>query len=275
MWFADHRFLLVSDIPNDRILRVTEAGEVSVFRQPAGFPNGHFRDLQGRLVGCSHLRRSITRTELDGSVTTLVDHFNGKRLNSPNDVVVKRDGTIWFSDPTYGIETDFEGEKQTPELPAAVYCLDPATGRLTCVADDFIGPNGLCFSPDEHLLYVVETGDQWAAEPKHHIRVFEVDVGGAGGAGNATPRLHGGRFFYRVDKGSSDGIRCDDEGNVWSGAGDGVHCIAPSGDLLGKIIVPAGVSNLCFGGRMNSRLFMCAGHSLYALTVNRRGCNRP
>lgn len=269
VWFADHRLLIVSDIPNDRMLRITEAGEVSVFREPAGYPNGHFRDRQGRLVGCSHLRRSITRTELDGTVTTLVDHFDGKRLNSPNDVVVKRDGTIWFTDPPYGIETDFEGEKQVAELPPSVYCFDPASGRLACVADDFTGPNGLCFSPDERHLYVVDSGDQWAATPEHHIRVFEVEAEGA------TARLQGGRFFYRVDVGHSDGIRCDAEGNLWSAAGDGVHCIASSGDLLGKIMMPSTVSNLCFGGRMNSRLFMCAGHALYALTVNRRGCTWP
>ena len=256
VWFADHRVVLVSDLPNDRILRVTEAAEVSVYRSPSGFANGHTRDRQGRLVGCSHLNRSIVRTALDGRLETLVDRYQGKRLNAPNDLVVKSDGTIWFTDPHYGIETDFEGEKQVPELPPSVYCFDPADGRLTLVADDFDGPNGLAFSPDERRLYVSETGTQFAPSPRRYLRVFDVDASRA--------QLHGGRVFHSVAPGYSDGFRCDSAGNVWSGAGDGVHCIAPSGDLLGKIFTPAPVSNLCFGGRMNARLFLCAGDSLNA-----------
>lgn len=267
VWFGDQGLLLVSDLPNDRILRVTEAGEVSVYRQPAGFVNGQTRDREGRLVACSHLHRSITRTGLDGVVETLVDRYRGKRLNAPNDIVVKRDGTIWFTDPPYGTQSDYEGEKQVPELPAAVYCFDPRDATLTQVADDFDGPNGLAFSPDESRLYVAESGHQFAAQPKRHIRVFTVD-----GAG---PRLHDGRLFHTVSPGYADGFRCDEEGNLWSSAGDGVHCIAPSGDLLGKIAVPHAVTNLCFGGRMRARLFLCAGDTLYALSVNRRGAGWP
>lgn len=266
-WFADHQLLLVSDIPNDRILRVTEAGQVSIFRQPAGFPNGHTRDRAGRLIGCSHLYRSIARTELDGTLTTLVDRYQGKRLNAPNDVVVKSDGTIWFTDPHYGIETDYEGVKQEPELPPSVYRFDPRDATLTLVADDFDGPNGLCFSPDERRLYVSESGTQFVPDPRRHIRVFDVEPDSA--------CLRNGRVFHTVSPGYADGFRCDTEGNVWSGAADGVHCIAASGALLGKIFVPSAVSNLCFGGRQRSRLFLCAGDTLYALSVNRRGCQTP
>jgi gluconolactonase len=269
VWFADQNVLLVSDIPNDRILRVTEAAEVSVFRRPAGFPNGHARDREGRLIGCSHLNRAITRTELDGTVTTLVSRFHGKRLNSPNDVVVKSDGTIWFTDPLYGIQTDYEGERQASELPPSVYCFAPTSAELTLVADDFEGPNGIAFSPDESRLYVSETGDQFAQSPRRHIRVFDVEET------QGVSRLCRGRVFHAVSPGYADGFRCDVEGNVWSGAGDGVHCLDASGALLGKIALPAAVSNLCFGGRLRSRLFLCAGTVLYALTVNRRGSAAP
>jgi gluconolactonase len=269
VWFADHSVLLVSDLPNDRMLRLTEAGDVSVFRQPAGYANGHTRDLEGRLIGCSHLHRSVTRTEPDGTVVTLVDRYQGKRLNSPNDVVAKRDGTIWFTDPLYGIQTDYEGEKQAAELPPSVYRYDPRDASLTLVADDFEGPNGLCFSPDERKLYVCETGDQFAAAPTRHIRVFDV----AQPSGERL--LRGGGVFHRVTPGYADGIRCDTDGNLWTGAADGVHCIDASGSLLGKILVPYAVANLCFGGRLRSRLFLCAGSTLYALTVNRRGCASP
>jgi gluconolactonase len=267
VWFADHQCLLVSDLPNDRILRWTPSGGVSVFRQPSDFANGHARDRQGRLLGCSHKGRAITRTELDGTRTVLADRYRDKRLNSPNDIVCKSDGTIWFSDPLYGINTDYEGGKQDSELPAFLYRLDPGDGSLRVVADDFQGPNGLAFSPDERLLYVCETGLQFAPDPVRHIRVFDVVEGGAG--------LANGRIFHTVAPGFADGIRCDEEGNVWSSAGDGVHCIHPSGALLGKILVPSTVSNLAFGGRNRSRLFLCASHTLYAIYVNKRGAVRP
>lgn len=265
VWFADGDCLLVSDLPNDRILRWTESGGVSVFRQPSGFANGHTRDRQGRLVGCSHRRRCITRTELDGTITTLADRYRGKRLNSPNDVVCRSDGSIWFTDPIYGISTDYEGGKQAPELPPAVYRLDPGTGGLDVVADDFEGPNGIAFSPDERLLYVSESGGQFDPDPVQCIRVFDVEDG----------RLRDGRVFHKVMPGYADGFRLDEDGNVWSGAADGVHCIAPDGTKLGVVKVPFRVSNLTFGGRNRARLFICASHTLFAIYTNQRGAERP
>jgi gluconolactonase len=267
VWFADMQCLLFSDIPNDRIMRWSEAGGIEVFRRPAGFPNGQTRDRQGRLITCSHQGRCVLRTEIDGEVTILADRFEGKRLNSPNDVVVKSDGTIWFSDPPYGIQTDYEGGKQESELPARVYRWDPRDGALTIVADDFDGPNGLCFSPDERRLYISDTGVQFADDPIEHIRVFDVDGDGQ--------TLRNGRVFHKVSSRNADGFRCDEDGNVWSSAGDGVHCIDPSGALLGKIKVPSGVGNLTFGGRYRSRLFLCASHTLYAIYTNQRGAQRP
>ncbi|HET9190135.1 MAG TPA: SMP-30/gluconolactonase/LRE family protein [Rudaea sp.] len=267
VWFADMQCLLFSDIPNDRIMRWTASGGASVFRQPSRFANGHTRDREGRLIGCLHGGRAIVRTELDGSITTLVDRFEGKRLNSPNDVVVKSDGTIWFSDPTYGISRDYEGEKQASELRPNLYRFDPRDGRLSIAADDFDGPNGLCFSPDEKLLYVVESGTPFASERKQYIRVFDVSDDGA--------QLRNARIFHKVEPGMADGIRCDEDGNIWSSAGDGVHCIAPDGALIGRIKVPCTVSNLCFGDRHYSRLFLCASQTLYAIWINRRGAQRP
>lgn len=266
VWFADHDCLYVSDIPNDRILRWSEHGGVSVFRRPSEFANGHARDRQGRLIGCSHHDRCITRTELDGTVTVLASHFRGKRLNSPNDIVCKSDGTIWFSDPLYGISTDYEGGKQTSELPPALYRLDVSTGDLTIAANDFEGPNGLAFSPDERLLYVAESGGQFDREPRQYIRCFNVHEDG---------RISGGERFHKVLPGFTDGLRVDEKGNVWSSAADGVHCISPEGKLLGKILTPSLVSNLAFGGRNRSRLFLCASHRLMAIYTNVRGCVRP
>ena len=231
VWFADHETLLFSDIPNDRILRWSASGGVSVFREPAGFPNGHTRDRTGRLIGCSHLRRAVERTEINGNRTVLADRFNGHPLNSPNDVVVKSDGTVWFTDPIYGIQTNYEGAKAVPELPATVYRFDPRNGALDCVSDEFEGPNGLCFSPDEKRLYVSETGDQFAAQPTRHLRVFDLDAEGQ--------RLKNGRLFHAVSPGYTDGFRCDEDGNIWSSAGDGVHCIDPTGALLGKLFTPS------------------------------------
>ncbi|HEV7439708.1 MAG TPA: SMP-30/gluconolactonase/LRE family protein [Methylobacterium sp.] len=263
VWFGDRDELLFSDLPNNRVMRWSEAGGLSVFREPSNFENGHARDREGRLISCSHRGRCITRTELDGRVTVLADRYRGKRLNAPNDIVCKSDGTIWFTDPPYGIQTDYEGGKQESELPATVYRLDPRDGSLTVVADDFEGPNGLCFSPDESLLYIAESGLQFVPDPVQHIRVFSVGEAG----------LKGGRVFHKVTPGFADGFRCDEDGNLWSSAADGVHCIDPSGALLGKIRVPATVSNLAFGGRNRSRLFLCASHTLYAIYVNRRGAH--
>lgn len=266
VWFADHDCLYVSDLPNDRVLRWSEHGGVSVFRQPAGFANGHARDMQGRLIGCSHHNRCITRVELAGTVTVLASHYRGKRLNSPNDIVCKADGSIWFTDPLYGINTDYEGGKQRSELPPALYRLDPSTGQLTIAADDFEGPNGLAFSPDERLLYVAETGRQFDRDPRQYIRRFRVHVDG---------RLSGGERFHKIEPGFADGFRVDEDGNIWSSAGDGVHCIDPDGKLLGKILTPNVVSNLAFGGRYRSRLFLCASQQLLAIYTNVRGCVRP
>jgi gluconolactonase len=266
VWFADHAALLFSDIPNDRIARWSETGGAQTFRQPSRFTNGQTRDRQGRLISCSHQDRCLYRTEYDGNLTVLIDRFEGRRLNSPNDVVVKSDDSIWFTDPAYGIMTDYQGFKAEAELPANVYRLDPGSGEATVVAGEFQGPNGLCFSPDEARLYISETGPMFDPDPVQHIAVF--DLGGDGA------RLAGGRVFHKVEPGAADGIRCDEEGAVWSGAADGVHCIAPSGELMGKILVPSPVSNLTFGGRAASRLFICASQSLYAIYLNRRGARR-
>ena len=267
VWFADLDCLLVSDIPNNRIMRWTDSGGISVFRQPSDYANGHTRDREGRLIGCSHWRRCVQRTELDGHITVLVDRYQGKRLNSPNDVIVKSDGTIWFSDPIAGIVTDYEGGKQVPELPPHLYRFNPKSGDLTVVADDILGPNGLCFSPDEHRLYVSDSGIPFAINPLQNLRVYDVSADGAS--------LSNGRVFFKVEPGFTDGLRCDEEGNVWSSAGDGVHCIDPFGNLLGKIKLPFVVSNLCFGGRYRSRLFICGSQTLYSIYVNRRGAQFP
>jgi gluconolactonase len=266
VWFADHECLYVSDIPNDQVLRWTEHGNVSVFRRPSGFANGHTRDTQGRLIGCSHQNRCVTRLELDGTWTVLASHYRGKRLNSPNDIVCRSDGSIWFSDPPYGISTDYEGGKQDAELPPTLYRLDATSRELVAAADDFDGPNGLAFSPDEKVLYVGETGRQFDPEPHQYIRRFDVAADG---------RLSGGDRFYKVDPGFADGFRTDEQGNIWSSAGDGVHCISPQGELLGKVLTGSVVSNLAFGGRNRSRLFICASQRLLAIYTNVRGGVRP
>jgi len=267
VWFGDGRFLLFSDIPNNSVLRWTEeTGSVSVFRSPSNYANGHTRDKQGRLLSCEHDSRCITRTETDGTVNVLVDRYQGLRLNAPNDVVVHTNGTIWFTDPGYGIMSNYEGHVDRFELPANVYCFDPVSGDLTVVVSDMARPNGLCFSPDERLLYIVDTG-QPAGTPGP-IRVFEVVDG---------KKLTNGRLFCDMGKGISDGIRCDTDGNVWAAAGwggegyDGVHVFAPDGKMIGKIVLPETCANLCFGCLKLNRLFMTASQSLYALYVNVQG----
>jgi gluconolactonase len=267
VWFGDLRLLLFSDIPNDRVMRWSERGGVEVFREPSNFENGHTRDREGRLISCSHGDRCVHRTEYDGRIVVLADRYRGKRLNSPNDVVVKSDGSVWFTDPLYGIQTDHEGGRRQSELPPAVYRFDPPSGAFDIVADDFGGPNGLCFSPDESRLYIADTGDALAADPERHVRVFDVAADGAS--------LAGGRVFHKVEPGNADGFRCDEYGNLWSSAADGVHCIDPSGALLGKVLVPQTVANLTFGGRNRSRLFVCASQSLYAIYLNCRGVQYP
>jgi gluconolactonase len=269
VWFGDGRYLLFSDIPNNRMLRwLEDTGEVSVFRSPSNYSNGNIRDREGRLLTCEHDSRRVTRTEHDGTITVLMDNFQGKKLNAPNDIVVHSDGAIWFTDPGYGIMSNYEGHKAAFELPAVVYRLDPKSREAIVVADDMIKPNGLCFSPDETKLYIVDTGEPKKAGDPHPIRVYDVVNG---------TRLQNGRLFADLSPGSSDGIRCDVDGNVWSAAGwgdekfNGVHVFAPDGKLIGKIHLPETCANLCFGGAKKNRLFMAASQSLYALYVGTEG----
>ena len=236
------------------------------FARPSDFANGHARDNQGRLLTCSHHGRCITRTELDGTITVLASHYRGKRLNSPNDITCHQDGSIWFSDPLYGIQTDYEGGKQEAELPPTLYRLDPGSLELTIAAYDFIGPNGLAFSPDGKWLYVSETGNQFSKNPHRLIRRFDVTNKGT---------LENPAQFATISSGYADGFCIDEQGNLWSSAGDGVHCLAPDGTLLGKITVGETVSNLCFGGRNHAQLFLCASQRLLAIYTNVRGCKRP
>jgi len=273
VWFADGRYLLFSDIPNNRMLRwLEETGEVTVFRSPSNYSNGNTRDRQGRMITCEHDTRRVTRTEYDGTITVLIDRFHDKKLNAPNDVAVHSDGAIWFSDPGYGIMSNYEGHKARFELPANVYRLDPKTGDATAVATDLDKPNGLCFSPDEKRLYIVDTGIPKRPGDPRPIRVYDV-VDGA--------RLRNGRMFANMSPGSSDGIRCDVDGNLWSAAGwaaegfNGVHVFAPDGTLIGKIHLPETCANLCFGGAKKNRLFMVASQSLYAVYVETQGAQTP
>jgi gluconolactonase len=263
-WFGAGRYLVWSDIPNDRMLRWDETdGSVSVFRQPAMNTNGHSVDLQGRLVSCEHRGRCISRTEHDGTRTVLAAQFEGKRFNSPNDVVVKSDGSIWFSDPSYGIDSEYEGDASPNEMGAQrVYRIDGSSGHITVAASDFVQPNGLAFSPDESLLYIVDTGATHRANGPHHVRRFQV-------AANGT--LSGGQMFATCPVGLYDGLRVDVHGNLWLSAGDGVHCHASDGTLLGKVLVPETVANLCFGGAKRNRMFICGTTSLYAVYLNTRG----
>ncbi|MGN6457306.1 MAG: SMP-30/gluconolactonase/LRE family protein [Achromobacter mucicolens] len=272
VWFGDGRYLLVSDIPNNRILRWDETtGEISVFRQPSNFSNGLARDRQGRLLSCEHLTRRVTRTEYDGSITVLADRFDGKPFNSPNDIVCQRNGASWFTDPPFGIGGHWEGDKATPELPHSVYRIDPANGRVTLALADLAGPNGLCFSPDEKVLYIVESRHQ----PNRVIWAFDVGTDGA----LTNKRLH----VDAQGPGAIDGIKCDEAGNLWCGWGsngsadakpeelDGVMVFNPAGKPIGHIRLPERCANLCFGGAKRNRLFMASSHSLYALYVETRG----
>jgi gluconolactonase len=266
VYFADGNYLVWSDIPNNRMLRWA-GGHVSVFRDFSNNSNGNTRDRQGRLITCEHGTRRVTRTEPDGSITVLVDQFQGKKLNSPNDVVVKSDGTVWFTDPPYGILSDYEGHVAEGEYGGCyVFRFDPATGALDAVVEDFNKPNGIAFSPDESKLYLVDTGRSHSPDGEHHIRVFSVDNQG---------RVSGGEVFAEVSPGIPDGLRVDLHGNIWTSAGDGVQCYAPDGVCLGKITVPEPVSNLTFGGEKRNRLFITATTSLYAVYVATTGAQRP
>jgi len=267
VWFDDAQHLIWSDIPNQRMMRWVPDGGVSVFRHASNFSNGNTRDRQGRLVSCQHGTRSVTRTEPDGTVTVLADSYQGRRLNSPNDVVVRSDGSVWFTDPTYGILSDYEGYKSDPEQASRnVFRLDPDTGVMTAVVSDFLQPNGLAFSPDETKLYIADSGASHDTTAPRHIRVFDVADG---------QTLTNSRVFCHIDDGIPDGIRLDDQGNLWSSANDGVHCFSPEGTLLGKIKIPQTVANLTFGGPRRNRLFITATRSVYAIYLTTNGAQRP
>ncbi len=259
-YFPAGRYLIWSDVPNDRMMRFDEtSGAVSVFRHSSGYSNGNTVDRQGRLVTCEHGNRRVTRTEHDGSITVLASHYQGQRFNSPNDVVVKSDGSIWFTDPAYGIDSDYEGHKAESEIgDFHVYRIDPHTGDVRVVADDFVRPNGIAFSPDERRLYVADTGATHVKDGPRHIRVFDVDDQGS---------LSGGNVFATCTQGLFDGFRLDEAGRIWTSAGDGVHCYESDGTLIGKILVPEAVANVVFGGPKRNRLYICATTSLYAVML--------
>jgi gluconolactonase len=260
-YFPAGRYLVFSDIPNDRMLRLDETtGTVGVFREPSGYANGHTVDRNGRLISCEQGNRRVTRTEHDGSITVLADRYDGKRLNSPNDVVERADGSIWFTDPSYGIDSDYEGHQAPSEIGAChVYRIDPASGQVSIVADDFERPNGLTFSLDERELYIVDTRAR-------HIRRFAADEDG---------KLSGGEVFAACDAGSFDGIRLDDAGRVWAAAHDGLHCFDPDGSLIGKLFIPEIVANFTFGGPQRNQLYITASSSLYGIRVNVNGARYP
>ena len=271
VYFRDGGYLLWSDIPNNRIMRwLEEDGHVSVFRTPSNFSNGNTRDRQGRLITCEHDARRVTRTEPDGGITVLMDSYNGKKLNAPNDVVVASDGAVWFTDPGYGILGNYEGHKDTSELPPSVYRLDPQTGKAKMVVDSFDKPNGLALSPDEKKLYVIDSGITHGG--RSNMRVFDV---------NGDTLTNDKVFAEGFAPGFTDGVRVDVDGNVWCSMGwadpkeDGVRCYEPGGTLIGKIHLPETCANLCFGGKRRNRLFMTASTSVYAVYVETQGALMP
>lgn len=265
-WFAAGRYLVWSDIPNNRLMRWDETdGSVSVFRMPSNNANGNTVDRQGRLVSCEHLTRRITRTEHDGSLQVIADRFDGKRLNSPNDVVVKSDGSIWFSDPSYGIMMDYEGDRAESEIGAChVYRWDPETEQVSQITTDYVKPNGLAFSPDEKYLFIADTGGTHDPAGPAHIRRHEVTADGK--------TIGEGSDFAECTNGFFDGFRFDTEGRIWTSAADGVHCLDATGNLIGKIHIPEFVGNVCFGGPKLNRLFITATSSLYSVYLNVNGC---
>jgi gluconolactonase len=263
VWFADMQALLWSDVPGNRMHRWVEGQGASVFRDPSGHANGNTRDRQGRLLTCESGGRRVIRTELNGEITVLADRFEGKRLNSPNDIAVRSDGSVWFTDPDYGILSDYTGEKAVSEIGRnCVFRIDPATGALRIATDALEKPNGLAFSPDERVLYIADSGGSHRQGGPADIVAFDVGEDGS---------LRDRRLFATVQPGVPDGFRLDEDGNIWTSAADGVHCIAPDGVTIGKIHLDETVTNLCFGGRRRSRLFITAGTSLYAVYVGTRG----
>jgi gluconolactonase len=276
VYFPAGRYVLFSDIPNNRIMRFSEDdGHLSVYRQPSMNSNGNTIDREGRLITCEHSGRRVTRTELDGSITVIADKYNNKRLNSPNDAVVASDGSIWFTDPAYGIGGYYEGIKADAEQEKHnVYRVDPKSGDIKVVVDDFVEPNGIALSPDEKKLYVIDTGFTDGPENPSHIRVFDLDLGGG--------KVSNGKVFAEMPKPSiTDGMRIDTTGNVWCSVGwgnpneDGVRCYTPGGELLGKIHIPETVANLCFGGQQRNRLYICGSTSLYAVYTSAQGAMKP
>lgn len=268
VYFPAGDMLLWSDIPNNRMLRWAPGMGVGVFRADSHHANGNTRDREGRLVSCEHGRRCVSRTEHDGSVVVLASHYQGARFNSPNDLVVDRLGTIWFTDPDYGILGDYEGFRADSEQGGChVYALPAGAREPIRVADDFVKPNGLAFSPDERLLYIADSAASHIEDGPRHIRVFDVEQ-------DPVPRLRHGRRFVALSDGIPDGLRVDEYGNVWTSAADGVHCYAPNGEMLGKILIPETVSNLTFGGLHRNRLFITASASLYSVYVGVRGAAR-
>ena len=267
VWFNDHSSLVWSDIPNRRLLRWIEGLGVSVFRAETNFLNGNTRDQQGRLVSCEHGGRRVIRTEPDGSITVIADSYNGKKLNSPNDVVVKSDGSIWFTDPDYGIMSDYEGFKSEMEQDGCnVYRVDPDSETIEVVASDFVKPNGLAFSEDEQILYIADSGRSHDPDGPHHIRALDV---------SDANTLSNSRVFCEVEPGLPDGFRVDIYGNVWTSCQNGVLCFDRNGTILGKIKIPQMVSNLTFGGPRKNRLFITATKSVYAVYVATTGAQTP
>lgn len=278
-YLRDPERLIFSDIPNNRTMCWSEAtGETAVLQTDALFPNGHTVDREGRLITCEHGRRCVARTDANGATEVLVDRYQGKRLNSPNDVVVKRDGTIWFTDPPYGILSNHEGYQAESEIGACnVYRFDPMTRELSAVVRSMVHPNGLAFSPDETVLYVADTSAAVIENGHHHIKVFTVSADGTrviddcGDGDQGTGSGGGGRIFVDMHPGLADGFRCDEQGNVWTSAGDGVHCYSADGRLLGKILLPHKTSNCVFGGVNRDRLFITASTDVFVVQLRVRG----
>ena len=275
-YFPAGRYVIFSDIPNNRMMRLLEDdNHLSVFRYPSLNSNGNMIDSQGRLMTCEHTGRRVTRTELNGTITVIADSYNGKKLNSPNDVVVASNGSIWFTDPTYGVRGWYESlHGEIEQEKHNVFRVDGKTGDITVVVDDFVQPNGICFSPDEKKLYVIDTGISEGPGNPAHIRVFDVDID--------SGKVSNGKVFAEgFAPGLTDGMRADVEGNIWCSMGwgdpkeDGVRCYSPQGELLGKIHIPETCANVVFGGLQRNRLYICGGTSLYACYVNTQGALKP